>query len=140
MVVELTDAEILCLHRWMWTDMQRDIGNNSRGHERTDYKSDWCAEHDLDICCNCFLCECAIQSRSDGIRNCDVCLVEWPMVDKNCYFTGFYLYADISDILKLPTKKFDPDRRTKINMHKCDIEELRRRMKCEVILQSLKEE
>ena len=136
MMVELTDAEILCLHRWMWSDMQRDIGNSPGSHERTEYKGEWCVEHDLDICCNCFLCECAVQSSKEYLRDCDICLGKWPMFgencfNRNCYVTGFYLYADISEILKLPTKKLDPDRRTKIDMRECDVEELKKRMEKE---------
>ena len=136
MMVELTDAEILCLHKWMWTDMLRDLGDSPRSHERTEYKGEWCIEHDLDICCNCFLCECVVQNCRDYLRDCDICLVEWPMFGKNCsckncYYTGFYLWADISEILKLPTKKLDPDRRTKIDMRECDVEELKKRMEKE---------
>jgi hypothetical protein len=138
MRVELTDAEILCLHKWMWTDMQNEFGNNPYPDERIDYKYRWCEEHDIHIWNNCFLCEHAGEDVY-SLPNCPQCLVLWPD-DMCCYdqvngsrdeykANSYYLNAPISDILNLPTREFDPDRRTKIWMRECDIEELKRRMK-----------
>ena len=57
MLVDLTDAEILCLHKWMWTDMQKELGNNPGPKERMEFKFDWCYKHRVLIKHNCFLCE-----------------------------------------------------------------------------------
>lgn len=138
MMVELTDAEILCLHKWMWSDMQKELGDNPSTDERKGYKYRWCKEHDIPIWNNCFLCENAGEKRF-GNPNCSRCLVLWPD-DFCCYdrnsgsrdeynANSYYLNAPISDILNLPTREFDPDRRTIISMYEWDVEELKRRIK-----------
>lgn len=128
MMVELTDAEILCLHKWMWSDMKRELGDNPRPTDRTYYKRIWCTEHKLNIPHNCFLCLNA--ERYDpklGVKQeCDQCLVKWPA--EKCYSDYFFLFKRIGDILNLPTREFVSDRRTIIFMRECDAEELKRRM------------
>ncbi len=141
MLVELTDAEILCLHKWMWSDMQKELGDNPEPNERMEYKYRWCKERYISIWHNCFLCENAqrYDPKLGYITECDQCLVTWP--DGICYYVkdvwsqrayyanSYYLNAPISDILNLPTREFVSDRRTQISMRECDVEELKRRMK-----------
>lgn len=131
MIARLTDAEILCMHKWMWTDMQKALGDNPSPSDRIDYKDIWCDERDLIIPHNCFLCLNAqrYDPKQGNVRNCDQCLVVWP--DGNCHSTGFFLYSKISDILDLPTRELSSNRRTLIRMRECDIEELKRRMEKE---------
>lgn len=138
MLVDLTDAEILCLHKWMWTDMQQKLGNNPGPKERMDFKFDWCEEHHVLIRHNCFLCEHAGEDRFH-CTNCTNCLVMWPDyicydnqsggIPEEYYANSYYLNAPISDILNLPTREFVSDRRTVIFMRDCDIAELKKRMK-----------
>ena len=140
MLVELTDAEILCLHKWMWSDMQKELGDNPGPNERMEFKFDWCYKHRALIKHNCFLCEHAGVG-SIFCTNCTNCLVVWP--DGNCYSNqadetpeeyyanSYYLNAPISDILDLPTREFVSGRRTKIHMRECDVEELKKRMEKE---------
>lgn len=136
MIVKLTDREILCLHKWMWSDMQKELGNNPGAMERIKFKHDWCEEHGVSIRHNCFLCEHAGEDRFH-CAVCTNCLVVWP--DGICYSiegespeeyyaNSYYLSAPISDILDLPTRELDSTRRTLIRMRDCDVEELRRRM------------
>ena len=135
MVARLTDAEILCLHKWMWSDMQLELGDKPGSVERIEFKHDWCEEHHVWIRNDCFLCE---HAGSDQFSRaiCTNCLVVWP--DDICYSDrdgkipegdSYYLNAPISDILNLPTREFVSDRRTIIFMRECDIAELKRRMK-----------
>ena len=128
MVVGLTDAEFLYLHKWLWSDMQRDLGDNPSPSDRIDYKDSWCTERNLNIPHNCFLCLNAqrYDPKRGYARNCDQCLVVWP--DGNCYSMGFFLFRKISDILDLPTRGLDSTRRTLIRMRGCDIAELKKRM------------
>jgi len=138
MLVELTDAEILCLHKWMWSDMQKELGDNPGAKERIEFKSDWCEEHRVLIRHNCFLCEHAGEDRF-YCAVCKNCLVVWPdgscysnqdgTIPEEYYANSYYLNAPISDILDLPTREFVSDRRTQIHMRECDVEELKRRMK-----------
>lgn len=139
MIVELTDAEILCMHKWMWTDMQKELGDNPLFYERIDYKHRWCEEHNILLWNTCFLCHHAGVDDFFDLPNCSQCLVLWPNgvccydqdsgSEDEYYANSDYLNAPISDILNLPTREFDPDRRTEICMRECDIEELKRRMK-----------
>lgn len=138
MMAELTDAEILYLHKWMWTDMRKALGDDPGATERIKFKRDWCKERYISISHNCFLCEHAGED-SFYSPNCFRCLVLWPddfcCYDRDCgsrdeyYLNSCYLNAPISDILNLPTREFVSDRRTVIFMRECDIEELKRRMK-----------
>ena len=135
MIARLTDAEILCMHKWMWTDMQKELGNNPGPKERMEFKFDWCYKHRVLIKHNCFLCEHAREGSIFCI-NCTKCLVVWPDGVCNSNQDGtipesdsYYLNAPISDILNLPTREFVSGRRTIIFMRECDIEELKKRMK-----------
>ena len=135
MIARLTDAEILCMHKWMWSDMQLKLGDKPGSVERIKFKQGWCEEHHVWIRHNCFLCEHAREGGRYFSPHCTNCLVVWP--DGNCYSNqdgtipesdSYYLNAPISDILNLPTREFVNGRRTVIFMLECDIEELKKRM------------
>lgn len=137
MIARLTDAEILCMHKWMWSDMQHKLGDKPGSVERIKFKQGWCGEHHVYIRNNCFLCEHAREGQY-FLPVCTNCLVVWPC--GICYSNqdgtilegdSYYLSAPISDILNLPTKEFVSGRRTVIFMRECDIEELKKRMKGE---------
>lgn len=128
MIARLTDAEILCLHQWMWSDMKRELGDNPSPSDRSYYKRIWCTEHELNIPHNCFLCLNAerYDPRLGVKQECGQCLVEWPAEKYYCDY--FFLFKRISDILDLPTREFDPARRTITFMRACDVAELKKRM------------
>ena len=99
--LNLTREEALKLHRQMWTDMQKDLGDCPNPGERVEYKADWCLEHGYDICNNCFLCEYDLQHSADTKR-CD-CLIEWKY--DNCIRNRYCYETPISEILALPERK-----------------------------------
>lgn len=57
--MKLTLEESLKLHREMWSDMQRELGDCPEGFNREEFKINWCRERFPKqlIACNCFLCE-----------------------------------------------------------------------------------
>lgn len=106
--MELTRERALELHRRMWTDMQRDLGNNPSSLERERYKHQWCQKHfpDENIRDYCFLCEYTFR-KSEGIFVCRICPIKW---DCNYCFEGdsirkSYRNIPISELLTLPERK-----------------------------------
>ena len=78
--MELTRERALELHRQMWTDMQKALGNNPSSLEREYYKCQWCQEHfpDEDIRDHCFLCEYAYNKYISGWGfPCRYCPIKW---------------------------------------------------------------
>ena len=114
--MKLTKQQALTLHRQMWSDMQRDLGDCPTARQRINYKDTWCAEHlpDDPIQESCFLCEYADQHIKDFDKPCEECPIIWPNeneVDK--YFccngreNGRYYIMSISELLALPERKTD---------------------------------
>ena len=122
----LTREEALKLHYEMWSDMQRDLGNNPGGDVREHYKSEWCDERfpDYIVAYDCFLCEYGEQQsrKKFGIsgRRCQFCPIDWSdliagsesVLQSTCFrrYKGranTYIYEDapISEILALPERK-----------------------------------
>ena len=122
----LTKEEALKLHNEMWSDMQRDLGNNPSGGARDDYKSEWCDKRfpDYIVAFNCFLCEYgeqqSIKKFKTSAKRCQFCPIDWSGListfDVDKPFTCFrrymgrantYIYEDapISKILALPERK-----------------------------------
>lgn len=102
--MKLTREEALKLHRQMWTDMQKALGDNPRPLERSEFKWSWCESHfpDDTINAHCFLCEYVKQNHIK-CHGGDRCLVKWPhggCLDENDYET-----APISEILALPERE-----------------------------------
>ena len=107
--MELTRERALELHRQMWSDMQKNLGDNPKLFERERYKHQWCQEHfpNEHIRDDCFLCEYVRAESFNG--NCNYCPIEW---DFNVCFVGgsvkkSYRNIPISELLALPERKFD---------------------------------
>lgn len=116
--MELTREQALKLHRQMWTDMQRDLGDCPTGIERVNYKEKWCEEHFLTgmIANDCFLCEYAFHN-SESI-GCNSCPIIWGNEDKTpCGYccgddydnSNSYHNMPISQLLALPEREISED-------------------------------
>jgi len=106
-MLSLTREEALRLHRQMWTDMQKALGDCPSHEERKRFKERWCREHTPEALprANCYLCE-YIKQIDAGNCN-DSCPIDWG------YFICMYgkvdyRYSPISDILALPERKEAP--------------------------------
>lgn len=102
--MNLTREKALELHRQMWSDMQRDLGDCPADYERVEYKERWCEKHfpDESIENNCFLCEYTKPS-----TNCRRCPIVWPNEDGDgawCTKKDYYYDALISELLALPER------------------------------------
>lgn len=94
----LTRERALELHRQMWSDMQKTLGNDPAPWKRVQFKDVWVNEHfpNTVICNDCFLCEYVyVNNENLGCRNCPI---KWS----NGYCGNYYLTASISEILALP--------------------------------------
>ena len=106
--MELTREEALKLHREMWTDMLRDVGENPSLGERVNYKLEWCVKRfpDVYILNNCFLCE--YDSQLDDF-DCKLCPIDWGMDGEkmgDCEKgPNKYYEIPISQLLALPEKE-----------------------------------
>lgn len=98
--MELTRERAIELHRQMWSDMKRDLGDTPSFLSRTVYKSRWCEKHGFVVINDCFLCEYMGNLRLD----CSHCPIEWP---GGCCDLGrvTYCYSPISEVLALPERE-----------------------------------
>ena len=107
----LTREEALSYHRQMWSDMQRDLGNDPSVLQREKYKRQFCEKYfpKQNIRDNCFLCE-YVETMTFGQGyfgvNCDYCPIKW---DFNVCFDGgsvkkSYRNMPISELLALPER------------------------------------
>lgn len=116
--MELTKEEALKLHREMWKDMQRKLGDNPSHYERDEFKQRWVDERFPvgSVRHFCFLCEyaigvtrgfndvcravcsnCPIKWSSDpGNNSCE----DWAESETNIQYCD-WRYSPISEILKL---------------------------------------
>ena len=106
--MELTRERALELHRQMWTDMQKDLGDNPGYGEREKYKNKWCKEHFPNeyIDNDCFLCEYdrLNNGHCNSCRN--TCLIKW--VNDTCLVGApefRYYNMPISRLLTLPERE-----------------------------------
>ena len=107
--MKMSEEMAIKLHRMMWSDMQKELGDTPDLRARNKFKEKWCAFHfpDDHISFNCFLCDYC--GHSGGNKGCNNCPVEWP--DSTCS-SAFgqppvktdYRFAPISEILALPTR------------------------------------
>lgn len=112
--MRFTREEALRLHRQMWSDMQKELGDCPDLLGRLCFKRKWVKKHGYDhITNNCFLCEYAIK--------CDYCPIDWSKLTPNtdsmdfgfCTYKviGKYGHEEvwglepISKILALPERK-----------------------------------
>ena len=109
--MELTREKALELHRQMWTDMQKDLGDEPLREQRFGYKKDWIKKHFPELVAddcgdlirnNCFLCEYA----DEGYGWCE-CLIDWPQGRcEDAYDEiGDWRYMPISKLLALPERE-----------------------------------
>ena len=108
----LTREKALELHRQMWTDMQKDLGDEPSRKQRFTYKRNWIRKHfpelinkddDYEIIRNnCFLCEYA----DEDYGWCE-CLIDWPQgrCEDDYDGEGNWQYMPISKLLALPERE-----------------------------------
>ena len=117
--MELTKEKALELHRQMWTDMQKTLGDNPNALDRIAFKEDWCDKHFPceHITHSCFLCEYTCQFSRFGVELCSMCPVVWPC-EQSCVMEDYfcegkdggntedgYRFIPISKILSLPERE-----------------------------------
>lgn len=114
--MKLTLEEALKLHREMWGDMQRELGDCPKGSDRVNFKINWCEERfpEQSIACCCFLCEFDEQYCPQH-NMCSNCPIVWESLSANGIDTccssykglgEIYKSAPISEILALPEREF----------------------------------
>lgn len=122
--MELTREEALKLHREMWTDMLKELGEEGDIRIRGRFKTDWLEKHfsatEDDVANECFLCEYARQwyyedelvlSGDDYFVSgcCEYCPIEWRGDHDDYRFAcerGSITWDEspISEILALPER------------------------------------
>ena len=108
--MKLTREEALRLHRQMWMDMQKELGDKPSHEDRSAFKVKWCDRHfpNEKIDCSCFLCEYVTANYGD--EQCDYCPIKWDDEYDNdcCLFDGVnYKTSPISVILALPEREVE---------------------------------
>ena len=108
-LVKLTKEEALRLHRQMWGDMQKELGDTPSYADREDFKEEWCERHfpNVAISYDCFLCQ--YDDQFTFSHYCDHCPIDWSNNgedDCGC-MQGNYRYgkSPISVILSLPERE-----------------------------------
>ena len=110
--MQMSEEMAARLHRMMWSDMQREFGDNICSG-RPSYKEEWLAKHfpGEHFMHNCFLCEYVTQQTGNvpllGSNECKTCPIKWP--GDNCSLSERvggvnYLMSPISEILALPAR------------------------------------
>lgn len=115
--MKLTKEKALELHRQMWSDMQKDLGDYPNRNERWQYKEDWIQAHfpNERVYNLCFLCEyCANQqfsTRDEFDYDFCKCPIKWPRerceegtLDESSWDT-----MPISKLLELPERGDEVD-------------------------------
>lgn len=117
--VELMREEALRLHRKMWTDMQKELGDCPTTVDRLVFKREWVKKHGYaNVLYNCFLCEYAASNEDDRGCYCLLCPIDWSPLSanrsswctssyrqaKSCHNDSIHGNAPISEILTLPER------------------------------------
>ena len=112
--MQISEEMAVRLHRMMWSDMQKELGNNPEGEERIKYKERWITKHfpNARVHNSCFLCEFT-QAPYSGALLCKRCPIEWP--HDSCTFSIHYQESPISKILDLPARNKSYDGRVERN-------------------------
>ena len=105
--MKISEEMAVRLHRMMWSDMQRELGDNPTHKERAQFKFAWIHKHfpDESIANDCWLCEYAasVTEREPGSSYCQYCPISWP--NRHCNTMDFsYTKNPISEILAVPAK------------------------------------
>jgi hypothetical protein len=105
--MQISEEMAVRLHRMMWSDMQRELGDNPSRDYRAKFKREWVKRNfPGEIIANdCWLCEYAVSKleQSDDLYCNKYCPIKWP--NCHCNTIGFsYANAPISDILALPAR------------------------------------
>lgn len=120
------------LHRMMWSDMQKELGDNPEGEERIEYKERWIAKHfpNAMVHHSCFLCEFT-QAPYSGSPHCKYCPIEWP--HDSCTFAVHYQESPISEILALPARNKNYDGYVESSLEKAsnkeELDEVHKKLK-----------
>lgn len=109
--MHLSQEMALILHRMMWSDMQKELGDNPSRDARNRFKTDWIQRMFPDeyIRSHCFLCEYA------GNDGCSKCPIDWGNVQESKFLALCdgdninYLTSPISEILALPERDTERD-------------------------------
>lgn len=119
--MELTKEKALELHRQMWTDMQKYLGDSPSAMQRVTFKDKWCEKHfpGEEIRHSCFLCEYTRQFSESRGEYCSRCPVVWPCEPSDGIDDYFcegkalidekngYRFMPISKILALPEREIE---------------------------------
>ena len=105
--MKLSKKEAIKLHRKMWSDMQKKLGDCPSYYDRICFKYEWCKTFfpNEEIDCDCFLCEYALQKfqQYPEIDQCDYCPIDWG--DCGCAIGDVrFGFSPISEILALREK------------------------------------
>lgn len=102
--MKLIREKALKYYKQMWTDMQKELGDNPTAVDRVVFKERWCREHfpKSTIACNCFLCEYVFNNSEYTCRECPVV---WP--GEYCHSGLYYYNAPISEIIALPEREVE---------------------------------
>lgn len=105
--MNISEEMAVRLHRMMWSDMQKELGDCPDGRKRRQFKFYWIHEHfpSESIANDCWLCEYAssVVNPGDYEAYCKYCPIRWP--NRNCNTLDFsYASRPISEILALPAK------------------------------------
>ena len=118
--MKLTREEALRLHRAMWSDMQKALGDKAVGDgvditRRSQFKFKWCEKHfgkNNHVYNECFLCEYTSERGEFGI-NCEICPIDWGD-DKGFAYAcpcesgaTIWFESPISKILALPEREVE---------------------------------
>jgi hypothetical protein len=109
--MDLTREQALELHREMWTNMQKELGDCPTMVERLLFKARWVRKRfpKEEVCGNCFLCEYV-----DSVQDCRCsrCPINWGRDGESTNYcektiSGIgvdWRYSPISEILALPER------------------------------------
>lgn len=110
--MNLTREKALTLFREMWSDMQKELGDNPSFEQRCNYKYKWASEkfpYEY-VRHNCFLCEYVKYNKDIG--SCKRCPIDWGhdgiydnACEKMCNPGVDWRYSPISEILALPERE-----------------------------------
>ena len=111
--MDLTREDAIRLHRWMWNDMRKALGDCPDEEARELYKEKWCSQHGFNnVKHNCFLCE---YSYRKSHHFCKHCPVKWPTCNGVCFdnvsddesplLGDYYQIVPIREIIALPERE-----------------------------------